>query len=278
MHNFASTSPDAARLGGLDLFRVWDVDEDVRYDIKRTWEMWAVSSWGREPDASATPMVAVRTVAGAGLLDTHTGQTHALLPDSVLVAPWSDLKRWRTRDERWTFYWFEFFVDSIEPLQPYRPLDLPLRDAELNEITAIFRLLRRESEADRRYATARFAALLYGWVRGHAPDPAADTPHRSRIERAIDLMQDRIADNLPIAEIARAVDLNPRTFASVFARITGQSPKRYYTALRLETARAMLTSGRFNVQQTADRLGFSSPFHLSKAYKQHFGHPPSQAG
>lgn len=278
MHNFASTSPGSARITGLDLFRLWDVDEDSRYDILRTWEMWAVTSWGREPSADATPMVAARTVSGAGLLDTHDGARFDLVPGTVLVLPWASIKRWRTHGDRWDFFWFEFFADQVEPFQPYAPLHQPLRDAELNEITAITRLLRQEHEADRCYATARFAALLYGWVLRHDADPGRDTPHRARIERAIDLMHDRIADNLPIAEIARAVDLSPRTFASVFERATGQTPKRYYVALRLENARALLTSGRFNVQQTADRLGFSSPFHLSKAYKQHFGHPPSQAG
>ncbi|MEM1353764.1 MAG: helix-turn-helix domain-containing protein [Planctomycetota bacterium] len=278
MHNFASTSPGPASLDSLDLYRVWDVDEDRAYDIKRTWPKWAVNSWGRAFREGSSPFVAVRTARGTGVVETATGDRHELGAGSILVRPWEDLMRWRTLDKNWSFFWFEFFASPADHLLPGGVLQQPLGEAELNEITLVFRMLRRQSEADRRYATARFAALLYGWARIHTEDPAEDAPHRARVERAIDLMHDRIAENLPITQIARSVDLNPRTFSGVFERVTGQTPKRYYIMLRLETARAMLASGRFNVQQTADRLGFSSPFHLSRAYKQQFGHPPSQAG
>ena len=65
-------------------------------------------------------------------------------------------------------------------------------------------------------------------------------------------------------------------FRQVFAALTGQAPKRFYDGLRLEYGRGLLRLGIHKVADVAERLGFSSPFHFSRAFKKHFGKPPSE--
>lgn len=278
MHNFSSTAAGDSDVDALVLYRVWDADEDTAYDNLRTWETWNGRMWEVPLGQTHTPLCAIRTLAGQGQVLTQADEAYTLGPGSVLVIPWEDLARWHTVQDRWRLYWFEFFTQRPEHFQPYTPVHVTIPDAEINETAAIMRLLHRSTDTDRRHATARFAAMLYGWARAHHRDPEGGPSHRSGIERAIDLMHDRLHDSPSVAELAKAAGLKPRAFAVAFERVTGQPPKRYYLALRLEAARTLLMTGRFNVQQTAGHLGFSSPFHLSKAYKKHFGHPPSQAG
>ena len=78
-----------------------------------------------------------------------------------------------------------------------------------------------------------------------------------------------------VSKLARQAGMSERWFRSIFREITGQSPKEYYDILRLDTAAELLRMGRANVTQIAQRLGFSSPFHLSRAFKTRHGLSPS---
>jgi AraC-like DNA-binding protein len=46
--------------------------------------------------------------------------------------------------------------------------------------------------------------------------------------------------------------------------------------MRLEQAYSLLQLGAYSVSEVAARLGYANPFHLSKAFKTHFGMAPSK--
>ncbi|XAL98307.1 AraC family transcriptional regulator [Phycisphaeraceae bacterium D3-23] len=274
MHNFPSTAQADAHIDALHLYRLWDAEEDRHYAHTRRWPTWDGDQHTSTITPDHTALVAIRTPAGQGTITTEAGQTHTLGPNTLLVLPWADLDTWHTADDHWRLWWFEFFMREPEHVQPYTPLHLPYTDAEDARIKTIQRELRRPDPARQRLASAHFAALLYSYAAQHTP---ADRPADQRIERVINAMHDRVHENLSVAQLASIANLTPRAFADAFERATGSPPKRYHHTLRLETARSLLMTGRFTVQRVADHLNFSSPFHLSRAYKKHFGHPPSQA-
>jgi len=70
--------------------------------------------------------------------------------------------------------------------------------------------------------------------------------------------------------------MSERLFRDAFRDSTGESPKRFYDSLRLTMAHDLLRLGIHTVSEVAARLGYSSAFHLSKAYKQRFKIPPSR--
>ncbi len=90
-------------------------------------------------------------------------------------------------------------------------------------------------------------------------------------------MYARLGENWTVAQMACEAHMSERNFRLAFAAVTRQSPKRFYDRLRLRTAEELLRQGVYTVAQVGDRLGFSSPFHFSKAFKQCFGYPPSKA-
>lgn len=64
-----------------------------------------------------------------------------------------------------------------------------------------------------------------------------------------------------------------------FSAAYGLSPKKYFTAIRMNAALEHLISGK-SVKETSLLLNFSSPYAFSKAFKNHFGlspknYPPS---
>ena len=53
------------------------------------------------------------------------------------------------------------------------------------------------------------------------------------------------------------------------------TPMRYYANLRLEAARALVTSTNLSVKEIAAKLQFCSEFHFSKCFKESTGQSPS---
>ncbi|MEM9347702.1 MAG: helix-turn-helix domain-containing protein [Planctomycetota bacterium] len=275
MHNFASISTGRSQIQTLELFRLWDVDEDDAYQIKRIWDGWEGPN-STMPTKGRDGLCAVRTVRGEGWLETNDKTRRMLGPDSLAIFPWSDLAGWGTSGSSWRFYWFEFYTDKVDALILSEPVAIPVTVREREEISSIQTTIRSPLEPSRRGASARFASQLYQWLDQAETDGATHRRHAG-IEQAIDLMHSSVDCQLSVAEMARQAGLGQRAFTNIFEQVTGQTPKRYHLNLRLEAARAMLLSGRMNVKQAAEQLGFSSPFYLSKLYNKRYGHPPSKA-
>jgi AraC-like DNA-binding protein len=65
-------------------------------------------------------------------------------------------------------------------------------------------------------------------------------------------------------------------FRRAFRQHTGFAPWQYMLHLRLAQARRLLASPDATIEDAAGRLGFSSAFHLSAAFKRTFGLAPSR--
>lgn len=275
MHNFASIAPDRSKTAAIELFRVWDVDADASYDVKRVWEVW--DGFGSTLAAEGRPgLCAVRTLSGIGRLQASRDRLFTLETDTLIVLPYTDLLAWSAAGESWRFYWFEFFAEPIEHLLLTSPVSIATSTAERSAIDTVHRQIRDPSPTTRRAATARFAALLYDWLDQANAD---QTPRRQDqgINRAIQWMHRHVDRPLTVAQMAEQADLAPRSFASAFEQTTGQTPKRYHLNIRLDAVRAALVVRNITVKDAADRFGFSSQFYLSKLYTKRFGHPPSKA-
>lgn len=58
----------------------------------------------------------------------------------------------------------------------------------------------------------------------------------------------------------------------LFLRYNGKSPSDYITSLKMDFAKEYLLS--HSVTQTSEKLGYTSPYNFSRAYKKHFGKSP----
>lgn len=98
----------------------------------------------------------------------------------------------------------------------------------------------------------------------------------AHVTQAIRLMEDTIADPMPMAELTARVGLSTRHLERVFRNVFDDSPARFYKRLRAKRARAMIEETLMPMVEIAVATGFGSSNTLSKAVKDEYGVTPSK--
>lgn len=79
-----------------------------------------------------------------------------------------------------------------------------------------------------------------------------------------------------VEQLAADVGLSRSQLHRKMKELTGVSPSDFIRNLRLEQAARLLRERKVNVSQVAYSLGFNTLGNFSKAFKQHFGMPPTE--
>ncbi len=252
---------DICRGGGLCLQSVWHVRADPSYDIRRG-------------PHEYRGLVAIRTLAGTGRVALDSLGTVDLDRNTLFIAENQKIQRYFCAARNWHFWWFEFSMAGPIFFVLHSRVQCPASRYENTTLAEIFRNLRQPSSAQRSFASTGLAYLIHRWMAVHheqRPMP----PHKAAIERVIDAMHERTDGSWSVADMARNAGLSERRFRQVFLKIAGSTPKRFYDGVRLELGRRIIIAEAAKISDVADRLGFSSPFHFSRAFRARYGKPPS---
>ncbi|MBI5693980.1 MAG: helix-turn-helix transcriptional regulator [Verrucomicrobia bacterium] len=102
---------------------------------------------------------------------------------------------------------------------------------------------------------------------------------KTRLARAVAAAERHFAEHLAepvnIALLARQLGVAYSHFRAAFKAHTGYAPWQYVVHLRLAQARRQLAASDATLDEVAGRLGFSSAFHLSAAFKRACGVSPA---
>ncbi|MEU6090048.1 helix-turn-helix domain-containing protein [Streptomyces sp. NPDC047085] len=125
--------------------------------------------------------------------------------------------------------------------------------------------------------TGMLAAQL---VRRHGVGTSAPPSDRSglsdrQLTAVRELMEQRLAEPLPIADLAAAASLSSSQFTRRFRASTGQSPHQFLLKLRLEGACRMLRTGSAPIAEVAVTCGFSHQEHLTRLMRARLGTTPA---
>lgn len=122
--------------------------------------------------------------------------------------------------------------------------------------------------------SARGLAVLAAWQQA-----GLASQRETRMARAVATAERHLAENLAepvnVAQLARRLGVAYSHFRQAFKLHTGYAPWQYMLHLRLAQARRRLAASDATLDEVAGRLGFSSAFHLSAAFKQAYGIAPA---
>lgn len=103
--------------------------------------------------------------------------------------------------------------------------------------------------------------------------PLPAKPIDKRILRAIELLHERLAQDISLAEMADAVHLSPERFRHLFIEQTGIRFRPYSLWLRLGSSISDYAAGG-SLTEASNAGGFADSAHFSRTFKRMFGVAP----
>jgi AraC family transcriptional regulator len=119
-----------------------------------------------------------------------------------------------------------------------------------------------------------FAMIAALARRAHGSHPDKSGLSGRPLARVLDFIDDRLADDLSLAELAAVADLSPMHFARLFRRSVGVSPRQYVLRRRIVRAQALLSLTRHRLVDIALAVGFSSQSHMTALFSRCLGISP----
>ncbi|GAA3500052.1 AraC family transcriptional regulator [Streptomyces prasinosporus] len=101
------------------------------------------------------------------------------------------------------------------------------------------------------------------------------TAIEAAVLRVIDEMRANLGQELTIDDMARTAMFSKFHFTRVFREVTGTSPGRFLSALRLQEAKRLLLETDFSVADISSQVGYSSVGTFSSRFKFCVGVSPS---
>lgn len=94
------------------------------------------------------------------------------------------------------------------------------------------------------------------------------------VERAIETMRQGLAEKITIDDLARSAIFSKFHFSRVFQQVTGVSPGRFLSAMRLEEAKRLLLSTSSTVADISHQVGYNSVGTFSSRFRSSVGVSP----
>lgn len=143
--------------------------------------------------------------------------------------------------------------------------------------------LRRWEPTARTYLDQLGSMVAAQLVRRHeagrtAPGPADDRPASGLGDRQLAavraVMEERLAEPVPLAELASVAGLSVSQFSRRFKARTGLAPHRFLLGLRVDQAVRLLRTDGVSIADVAVRCGFSHQEHLTRVMRAHLDTTP----
>jgi AraC family transcriptional regulator len=164
---------------------------------------------------------------------------------------------------------------SLESLRLYRG---PFRSqALMSTLRNLWALSDEEGAPSRLLARAAGCEILAELCRlsgaSLAPARGGLAPWAKR--RCLELMQERLSEDISLDELAAEAQLSPFHFSRMFKESVGAPPRVYLTRLRLERACELLETTDLPVTEIAFEVGYSSNQVLARLFVKHRHTTPS---
>lgn len=113
-------------------------------------------------------------------------------------------------------------------------------------------------------------------IKSAKPKTWSHAVHNDSVKKAIELLHANVERNWTLEELAQAVGLSRAGLAQKFKKHLGDTPLHYLTVIRMQKARALLSTTTDNIETIAEAVGYSDAFSFSKVFKKVTGMPPRE--
>jgi AraC-like DNA-binding protein len=183
----------------------------------------------------------------------------------------------------------EFDLGSMHPLVALMPevMFVGTLLERYPEILPMLEAMEREARGERtgfagilaRLADVVSAFIVRAWVECGCGDASGWVAalRDPRLGRVIAALHRDPGKDWTLSELAAEMGSSRSVFAERFLTVTGVTPVRYLTELRMRLAAQWIGRDRMPIETAAHRLGYGSHAAFSRAFKRVMGHPPGAA-
>jgi AraC-like DNA-binding protein len=157
---------------------------------------------------------------------------------------------------------------------------LSIHVSPVEEIVDLFENLQRDSASEHPIASEVCLTLLKLMLlklRERAiPAPVAEPRALATYRRARGLLEQNALLWQSAEQAAAACGMTQEYLSRLFRKFGHTTPYRFLTRIKMGRAAELLLDANMKVQEVAEELGFSDPFHFSRSFKRVYGASPEQ--
>ncbi len=118
--------------------------------------------------------------------------------------------------------------------------------------------------------------MIYDLLKNQYVQDVKRNQSNNFMQLAINLMKNNLSGDSSIADIAQILNMSSASFSIKFKQMTGITPNKYLTNLKLLHAKTQLQLNNKNVTEIAMDLGYENISHFIQLFKEKFGDTPKQ--
>lgn len=99
---------------------------------------------------------------------------------------------------------------------------------------------------------------------------------KKKLQTAKEIVRQRLQNPMSLSELAQAVGINEYKLKKGFKELFGTTVFAYLAQIRLENACLLLRDTQQHIKEIAYELGYSSPQHFQRVFKQQYGVSPGR--
>ena len=104
----------------------------------------------------------------------------------------------------------------------------------------------------------------------------ADDNNIKKIKKAKEIIISRMIEPPTLQELAKEVDISLKKLKQGFKQVYGASVFSFLIDYKMQVSKRLLSSGNYNVNEVALRVGYSTATHFINAFKKKFGTTPKK--
>jgi AraC family transcriptional regulator len=182
---------------------------------------------------------------------------------------------------RVAYFYFDPAKLAMDPEISFAPRLFFENAALWDTALKLMSLIEKPLSGDRPYFEALGAVLTHELVRLDSGAPSSVPPVRGGLAAwqqriAVKYIEEHIADQIPLAQLAQLVRLSPHYFCRAFKQSFGMPPIRYHSSRRIERAKVLLADRALSVTEIGFKLGFSETSSFTSGFRKATGLTPTR--